>query len=162
MKKLTLSAIALSIATMIGSTASQADVLNPALVWTNQANAQFLTGCGPGIGAGCVDKFADGTLIPAAGSQISFNDTSLNTITGFGNSVIGSGPPWTASSAALDAMQLQNNIPAGSAASRGTIFEFTGTINLSIGDQLAVLHDDGAVLSLAGNPVISQPGATSA
>jgi PEP-CTERM motif len=57
-------------------------------------------------------------------------------------------------------MQLSNNVPAGPG-SMGTIFEFAGTIALTAGDLLAVTHDDGAVLSIAGTPVISQPGATS-
>src|SRR5205814_3841999 len=94
MKKI-LSAAALGVLGLLGAGIAQADVLNPAIVWTTQPNAQNLTGCGPGVGAGCVNAAAAGTLIPATGSQISFNDTgavaNANTITGFANSVIGGG-----------------------------------------------------------------------
>jgi hypothetical protein len=74
MEKL-LSAAAAVACAVLGAGIAQADVLNPAIVWTTQLNAQSLTGCGPGVGAGCVNAAAAGTLIPATGSQISFNDT---------------------------------------------------------------------------------------
>jgi PEP-CTERM motif len=164
MKELLSVAAAVGLFAVLGAGAAKADVLNPTIVWTSQPNAQSLTGCGPGVGAGCVNAPAAGTLIPAAGSQISFNDTgaaaNANTITGFASSVIGGGPVWTASSAALDAMQLQNNMAAG-AGSTGTIFEFAGTVALTAGNLLSVTHDDGVVLSIAGTPVITQGGATS-
>jgi hypothetical protein len=98
---------------------------------------------------GCVNAAAAGALIPANGSQISFNlpPGGINTITGFANSVIGGGPVWTPSSAALDAMQLQNNV-GGGPGSLGTIFEFTGHITGP--GALVIDHDDGVKLFIDG------------
>jgi hypothetical protein len=166
MRKILATAATLGMFAVLGAGTAQADVLNNAIVWVDQPNAQFLTGCGPGVGPGCVNAPAAGTLNPAMGSQISFMDplpggTAVNTVTGFGNSVL-AGPPWVASNATLDAHALSNNVPAGGAGNTGTIFEFTGSINLKTGDVLAITHDDGARLFLDSDAtaVIDQPGAT--
>jgi len=160
MEKLLSAAAALGIGAVLGAGTAQADVIDPARVWTNQPLAQNVSTCANvnGVGnPGCVNAAAAGTLIPANGSQISFNDVgnvaNPNTITGFANSVI-AGPVWTPSSAALDAMQLQNNVAPGPG-STGTIFEFTGTITGP--GALVITHDDGVRLFIDGALV---PGLT--
>jgi PEP-CTERM motif len=147
MEKLLSAAAALGVFAVLGAGTVQADVIDPARVWINQPLAQNVSTCANvnGVGnPGCVNAAAAGTLIPANGSQISFNLPAggTNTITGFANSVI-AGPAWTPSSAALDATQLQNNVGAGPG-SLGTIFEFTGTITGP--GALAITHDDGVKL----------------
>ena len=162
MNKLLSAAAALGVGAVLGAGTAQADVIDPARVWTNQPLAQNVSTCANvnGVGnPGCVNAAAAGTLIPANGSQISFNDqpgsaANANTITGFANSVVGGGPVWTPSSAALDAMQLQNNMAAGPG-STGTIFEFTGTITGP--GALVITHDDGVRLFIDGALV---PGLT--
>jgi hypothetical protein len=159
MKKVLSVAATLGMFAVLGAGTAQADVLNPARVWINQPLAQNVSTCANvnGMGnPGCVNAAAAGTLDPANGSQISFNLPAggTNTITGFANSVIGGGPVWTVNPAALDPMQLQNNVGAG-AGSLGTIFEFTGTITGP--GALVIDHDDGVRLFIDGMLV---PGLT--
>jgi hypothetical protein len=165
MKKVLSAAAALGMFAVLGAGTAQADVLNPAIVWTAQPNAQALTNCTL-TSLACVTPPAAGTLIPGSGAMISFDLLSSANAGGSGNvtDFANSSPPpgsWMASSAALGAMALSNGVPAG-AGSTGTIFEFTGTITLGSGDLLAITHDDGVKLFLdnVAVPAIDQPGAT--
>src|SRR4051812_5146909 len=153
MRKILATTAALGLFAMLGAGNSQADLIDPARVWINQPNAQNVGGCNNvnNVGApGCTNAAAAGTIVPAIGSEISFNLPAggTNTITGFASSVI-AGSAWTVNPASLDPVQLQNNVPPG-AGSTGTIFEFTGTITNTTGATvpLSITHDDGIRLFL--------------
>jgi len=166
-RKILVTTAALGLFAVLGAGNSQADLIDAARVWINQPNAQNVGGCNNvnNVGApGCTNAAAAGTLVPASGSEISFNLQSggTNTITGFANSVI-AGPAWTVNPASLDPVQLQNNVPAGPG-STGTIFEFSGTIINTAGtaQTLSLTHDDGTKLFLNGVNVPLFATATSA
>jgi hypothetical protein len=162
MTRILSAATTLAVCGLLGTVSSQADVINPATVWTGQLDATVVNACGPG-GVGCVFTPPNGTLVPAIDSQISFNLPAggANTISGFASSSIG--PPWAVSPAALGPMQLQNNQPAGGGMPlpTGTIFEFTGSITNTTAENepLSITHYAGVKLFLDG---VEVPGLTGA
>jgi hypothetical protein len=172
MKKVLSAAAALGVFGLLGAATAQADVINPARVWINQPLAQNVSTCANvnGVGSpGCVNAAAAGTLVPAAGAEISFNLTSsltnpgIGTVTQFANSsppmgswaVVGANPP---TDAVFDATALSNGAPAGGT-STGTIFEFTGSITGP--GALAINHDDGVKLFI-DNMLVPNLNATAA
>jgi hypothetical protein len=157
MKKILSAAAALGVFGLLGAGTAQADVIDSARVWINQPLAQNVSTCANvnGVGSpGCVNAAAAGTLVPAAGAEISFNLASsltnpgIGTVTQFATSsppmgswaVVGIPPSTTT---AFDATALSNGAPAGGT-STGTIFEFTGSITGP--GALAINHDDGVKL----------------
>ncbi len=159
MNRVLLAAGTLGVCTVLGAANSQADTINPANVFLNQAAASDLTL--PLVGG------PNGILTPGAGAQISFDlETAgapfpgVGTVGQFAATAPG---PWISSAAALAGAALTN---APVTPRTGTVFDFTGTIaSLIVGDILHIIHDDGEILRLNGvivpglnNPLIT--GAT--
>jgi PEP-CTERM motif len=148
MKKVLSAAAALGVFAVLGAGTTQADLINPATVWTGQAITD-VGGCMIG-GGGCgIIPPAAGMLIPAINSQISFlvpagGPASDNTIAGFAAHVL-AGPAWGFAPPGLGAMALQNSV-----------MEFSGIITntTTAAQPLAIMHDDGVKLFL-GNVAVA-------
>jgi hypothetical protein len=166
MKKILSATAALGVFAVLGAGTAQADTIDAAKVWVNQANAGPLAGCVAPAAPGCFAPPLAGNLVPGSGSEISFNLTSsltnpsIGTVSQFAAATPGT--PWAVvgnpplTNAAFDATALSNGANPGT----GTIFEFTGTVtNTTLAAQvLDIFHDDG-VVGMVGLMLINAPGA---
>jgi hypothetical protein len=126
---------------------AKSDVIHPSSIWINQTTA----------GTTIIPSGASaGSLIPAIGSELSFNLPfgGTNTVLGFANAAT-AGSPWTVSPASLGSATLQNGILPPNPASSGTILDFTGTITTTANQTLALSHDDGIILKIDNVTVLS-------